>query len=240
MTSLLKPSPLNPLLTGPLYWALTDGPMHVRVPLLIGLAKLVSEETVERLIKALKWLTIIGVLRKASVFFSELGQNNWRWQSEKHRYEWPKEVAVVTGAAGGFGQLLCQGLIKKGVKVIAIDVAEKMPPKLRSHPKIKYFRCDITNPEAVAELGERVRAEHGNPSILINNAGIAFTHTILNAKPASLQKIFNVNIISHYYMLQQFLPAMIANKKGHVVSVSSMAAYISKLHRSQPFAETSC
>lgn len=228
---------MNPILTGSLYWALTDGPMKVRVPLLVGLSKIVSEETVERLIKVLKWLTIINLLRKASVFFSELGQNNWRWQSEKHRYNWPKEIAVVTGAAGGFGKLLCKGLADKGVTVIAVDVAEKMPANLRNRQKIKYFRCDITDPEAVAEMADRVRAEYGDPSILINNAGIAFTHTILNAKPASLQKIFNVNVISHYYLLQQFLPAMIANKKGHIVSVSSMAAYITPVALS-PYSAT--
>lgn len=128
--------------------------------------------------------------------------------------------------SGGFGKLLCKGLTKKGVKVIAIDVADKMPPDVRNNRKIFYYKTDITDPEAVKALGEDVRAKHGNPSILINNAGIAYTHTILNAQPESLEKIFKVNVISHYYLLQQFLPAMIEQKKGHIVSVSSMAAYI--------------
>lgn len=102
MAGLLKPSLLNPLFTGPLYYALTDAPMHVRVPLLVGLSKILSEETIERIIAGLKWLTVLGLLRKTSTFLSELGQNNWRLRSEKHRYNWPNEIAVVTGAAGGF------------------------------------------------------------------------------------------------------------------------------------------
>ncbi|QIW97787.1 hypothetical protein AMS68_003305 [Peltaster fructicola] len=226
MPSILKPSLLNPLFTGPLYYALTEAPMHVRVPLLVGLSKILSEETIERIITGLKWLTVLGLLRKTSSFLSELGQNNWRLRSEKHRYNWPSEIAVVTGAAGGFGKLLCAGLAKKGVKVIAVDVAAQMPPEVRNLRKINYYQVDITDPEAVKALGERVRAEHGNPSILINNAGIAYTHTVLAAKPESLEKIFKVNIISHYYLLQAFLPAMVEQKKGHIVSVSSMAAYI--------------
>lgn len=127
---------------------------------------------------------------------------------------------------GGFGKLLCKGLTKKGVKVIAVDVAKQMPPDVRNNRKIFYYQVDITDPEAVKAFGEDVRAKHGNPSVLINNAGIAFTHTVLNAKSESLEKIFKVNIISHYYLLQQFLPAMIEQKKGHIVSVSSMAAYV--------------
>ena len=38
---------------------------------------------------------------------------------------------------------------------------------------------------------------------------------------------FNVNIISHYWTLQAFLPAMIRNKKGHVVALASMASFLS-------------
>lgn len=226
MSSLLKPSLFNPAFTGSLLFALTQAPVRLRLPILASLNKILSEEAIERIITGLKWLVTLGVLQKASAYMSELGQNNFRFRSEAHRYNWPQEIAVVTGAAGGFGRLMSQRLARKGVKVIAVDLADQLPADIRNNRKIVYYRCDITDPDAVKALGESVRAEHGNPSILINNAGIAFTHDVLSARPESLRKIFDVNIICHYYLLQAFLPAMIEQKKGHVVSISSMAAYV--------------
>jgi len=77
----------------------------------------------------------------------------------------------------------------------------------------------------VQEAAQAVREFCGTPSILINNAGIAHAHTILEASPGYLRKLFDVNIISHFFTLQAFLPDMIRRKKGHVVSIASMASF---------------
>ncbi|KAI7536002.1 hypothetical protein KC317_g18514, partial [Hortaea werneckii] len=67
----------------------------------------------------------------------------------------------------------------------------------------------------------------GDPSILINNAGVAFNHHITNATESSVKTIFGVNVMSHYFTCQAFMPAMVANKKGHIVTVASMASFVS-------------
>ncbi len=71
------------------------------------------------------------------------------------------------------------------------------------------------------DLAEQIKREHGEPSILVNNAGVAYRHTVLDASEKALNNLFNVNIISHYWTLQAFLPDMIKNKKGHVVALVS-------------------
>jgi all-trans-retinol dehydrogenase (NAD+) len=90
---------------------------------------------------------------------------------------------------------------------------------------VYFFSCDITSPKAVKESASAVTGFLGAPTILVNNAGIAYAHTILEAKPMELRKLFDVNIISHFYTLQAFLPEMIKRKKGHVVSIASMASF---------------
>jgi all-trans-retinol dehydrogenase (NAD+) len=71
-----------------------------------------------------------------------------------------------------------------------------------------------------------LRSDHGSPSILVNNAGIGNCSTILDLSPKLLQTLVGLNLISHWYTVQEFLPDMIANKKGHVMATSSMAAFV--------------
>jgi all-trans-retinol dehydrogenase (NAD+) len=78
----------------------------------------------------------------------------------------------------------------------------------------------------VHTAAEAVRSDHGSPSILINNAGIGNANTILETTPKSLQILFGVNLFSHWYTIQEFLPDMIAKHKGHIMSTSSMSAWL--------------
>jgi short-subunit dehydrogenase len=63
------------------------------------------------------------------------------------------------------------------------------------------------------------------PTVLINNAGIAQAHTILSTSDEFLEKIFRVNILSHFTLIRLLLPRMMAQRKGHIVSIASMASY---------------
>jgi all-trans-retinol dehydrogenase (NAD+) len=91
---------------------------------------------------------------------------------------------------------------------------------------VHYFSCDITSPNAVKEAAGVIRGFLGSPTILINNAGIAYAHTILETSPNELRKIFDVNLISQFYTIQAFLPEMIKQKKGHIISIASMASFV--------------
>jgi all-trans-retinol dehydrogenase (NAD+) len=219
---------LHPLLTGPLWFLLTAAPANIKEPVIQSLRQHVSAETLTRAISVLKWLTILGVGRWINNALSVLAQNNFRLRSEKHRYNWPKEVAVVTGAAGGFGRLMTLDFASRGINVVAVDIVDKLPKDMQNHPKITYYKVDITDPEAVKQLAREVSQAHGDPSILINNAGIAAKDmNIMSISPESLNRIMSVNLISHYYTVQAFMPAMIAGKKGHIVTVASMASFVS-------------
>lgn len=119
---------------------------------------------------------------------------------------------------------MSKDLANRGVKVMALDVRDDVSADMK-HPKIFYFKCDVTDRDAVAEVAQKIRQQHGDPSILINNAGISGEGPIVEQTKEQLRKIFDINIISHYYTVQEFLPAMAANKKGHVVTVASMASF---------------
>ncbi|KAI5367363.1 Putative short-chain dehydrogenase/reductase SDR, NAD(P)-binding domain superfamily [Septoria linicola] len=216
---------LTPAVTGALLFALTSAPDRFREPLLAQIRQYLSPDNIARLITSLKWLVAIGVVSDANKWLSELAQNNFRLRSEKHRYHWPQEVAVITGATGGFGSLMSKDFASRGVNVMALDIRDELPADMKNNPKIHYFKCNVTDRKQVAEVARQIREQHGDPSILINNAGISSEGPILEQTEEGLRKVFDINIISHYYTVQEFLPAMTKNKKGHVVTIASMAAF---------------
>lgn len=91
---------------------------------------------------------------------------------------------------------------------------------------VSFYRCDITSRDAIRTVAEALRSDHGSPSILINNAGIGNANTILEISPDRLRTCIGVNLISHWYTIQEFLPDMIVKRKGHIMSTSSMSAFV--------------
>jgi all-trans-retinol dehydrogenase (NAD+) len=96
---------------------------------------------------------------------------------------------------------------------------------MRSDESVFYYSCDITSTSAVRDVALRIRHDVGDPTILINNAGMGSYHTILDTTEEDLEKIFKVNLLSHWAMIKEFLPSMIENKKGHIIGVASLASY---------------
>lgn len=62
--------------------------------------------------------------------------------------------------------------------------------------------------------------------LLVNNAGIAKLNTLLDVEDDFLSRIFKVNIISHFILIKKFLPAMLKQQKGHIVSTASVVSYM--------------
>lgn len=91
---------------------------------------------------------------------------------------------------------------------------------------IKLYQCDIASRHAVHEAADAIRSDYGSPSILINNAGVGNATTILDISEARLRAAFDVNIISQWNTVQEFLPDMITKRKGHIMSTASLAAFV--------------
>jgi len=216
---------LNPVLTGALLWAFTKSPPAIRERFLHHFASLLDDRRIPRLIKTLKWLFALGLVARVNRVLNTAALNAWRLKSEKRRWDWKKEVAVVTGGCSGIGEVVVKGLMKKGVKVAVIDI-QPLPDSLQNFADVKFYQCDITSALAVQEAADWIRADLGAPSILVNNAGIASAHTILDTSDEWLHKIFDVNLLSNFTTVKAFLPDMIAKNKGHVVTVASAASFV--------------
>lgn len=82
----------------------------------------------------------------------------------------------------------------------------------------------MTNCEKVLEAAKKVQEDVGDVTILVNNAGVAFIRKLLDTTEKEIRMTFEVNVLAQFWLLQAFLPKMIANDKGHIVAISSMIA----------------
>jgi all-trans-retinol dehydrogenase (NAD+) len=64
------------------------------------------------------------VLSIVSKQFNHVALNAGRWGSEKKRWNWREEVAVITGGCSGIGELTVKRLVDRGIKVAVLDVKE--------------------------------------------------------------------------------------------------------------------
>ncbi|KAF2033515.1 dehydrogenase/reductase SDR family member 8 precursor [Setomelanomma holmii] len=216
---------LNPLISGALLYILTKGPPALREQLVNRIAALRHPKRYAQIIKTLKWFLALGVTGVINKQLNNAALNAGRWTSEKKRWNWNNEVAVVTGGCSGIGELTVRRLVGRGIKVAVLDI-QQLPTSLQGYAHIKFFACDITDPSAVYSTAEKIKSSLGAPTILINNAGILSSHTILSTSDTYLRKIFDVNVLSNWYTTKAFLPVMLVANKGHIVTIASTASYV--------------
>ncbi|OAA50294.1 short-chain dehydrogenase/reductase 2 [Metarhizium rileyi] len=212
---------LSPYFSGPLLAALLYAPDHVKQELL---QRLPAKFDVDIAKSVLQVLLGIGIVKTINKGLNSMAANSWRATVAKG-WDWPGEIAVVTGGCSGIGYCIVKRLVARRVKVAILDIQE-LPKDFAASSLIRYYKCDITSPDSVAEAAGSIRKELGHPSILVNNAGITRPLPILEMPQDFLLKIFGVNCMSHWTLVQQFLPHMIKVNKGHIMTVASMASFI--------------
>lgn len=164
-------------------------------------------------------LFYFGVLRLISNYLERGVQNNW----VDDKYDWQKEIVLITGGAGGIGGQVVKLLAEKDITVVVLDV---IPMTFETSSNVHYYKCDITSPSTISSVATRIRSEVGNPTILINNAGVARGKSILDSSEKDVRFTFDVNTISHYFMAKEFVPSMVRKNHGMIVTVASLAAYM--------------
>ncbi|KAI0470586.1 NAD(P)-binding protein [Xylariaceae sp. FL0804] len=180
---------------------------------------------------ALRLGLALSLARSLNGALNAWAANHWRLRANAG-WAWDREVAVVTGGAGDIGRALVRGLTARGVRVAVLDLDEPRGP-LRdddddddNDERVLFLRCDVSAPSEIAAAADTVRRVFGPPSILVNNAGLIRTNTILDASEDHLRRVVGVNLMAHWFTARAFLPHMVRQNKGHVVTMASLAAYV--------------
>ncbi|XP_021168543.1 epidermal retinol dehydrogenase 2 isoform X1 [Fundulus heteroclitus] len=142
------------------------------------------------------------------------------------------EVVLITGAGSGIGRLMTKEFATRGTVLVLWDINEeglKETTKLAKSvgaSRAYYFVCDCSNKNEVYRVADQVKREVGDVSILVNNAGIVTGKKFMDAPDSLIEKTMEVNTMAHFWTYKAFLPAMIANNHGHLVSIASSAGLI--------------
>lgn len=122
----------NPIVSAALLWVLTKAPVGFRDRIINKIGILRDPKRLAQLVKALKVCFALGVTGVVNRHLNDVALNAGRWMSssEKKRWRWGEEVAVVTGGCSGIGELIVKGLVGKGVRVAVLDVRD-LPASLQ-------------------------------------------------------------------------------------------------------------
>lgn len=147
-------------------------------------------------------------------------------------------VAIVTGGAGGIGQVLVRGLVGEGARVAILDIDEqgldRFADELRSagHAPRCFVRItDISDPMACEEAVSRVLEHFGDVHILINNGGLGMgairaDHMtdlvkIHEITPEMWQRFTATNFSGAFYMTRATVPHLLAQGWGRIINVTT-------------------
>ncbi|KAJ9632905.1 uncharacterized protein PV06_07916 [Exophiala oligosperma] len=166
------------------------------------------------------WLAL-RLLRGLNSQLSRYTLNNYTTLS---KFEPTNELAVVTGGSSGIGWQIMKDLSALNVRVVILDVQEPKGPLPRG---VWFYKTDITSTETLKITADKIRREHGDPTILVNNAGVGNGGSIIDKSEELIRRTFEVNLMANYWTVKEFLPAMVRNNHGHVVSIASVASFVS-------------
>ena len=168
----------------------------------------------------LTWCLGLGLFRVVNSALSRGALNNWT----RAHFRWDRELVLVTGGAEGIGRLLALLFAERGIKVVVMDV-QRPAYDLGEH--IHFVPCDLSSAASIEEGCKTLQAAHGNPTVVVNNAGLFNCKSaVVDTPDDRLVYQAAVNQLAHYRLARHFVPSMAAANHGMVVTTASLAGYV--------------
>lgn len=138
---------------------------------------------------------------------------------------------LITGAASGIGRGLAQAFSAAGAQLVLWDInqtgLDAVADACAARPgAVATYTCDLTDRAAIYATARQVLDDHGAVDILINNAGVVSGKPLLEILDEHIERTFAVNTLALFWTTRAFLPAMIEQGGGHVVTIASSGGLV--------------
>ena len=141
------------------------------------------------------------------------------------------KTALVTGAGSGIGAEIARTFAKSGAHVFLADRDESAGQKIASQIKdsggnAEFIALDVTSETDWQNASDEILRGERKLDILVNNAGIGHVGTILQTSGEDLDKMYEVNVRGVFNGCKQFVPHMIKNGGGSIISLASVGGVV--------------
>ncbi|MGW3483027.1 3-oxoacyl-ACP reductase FabG [Rhodococcus indonesiensis] len=138
-------------------------------------------------------------------------------------------TAIVTGAARGIGAAVARRLAEDGFQVAVLDLdesacADTVSAIEAAGGKALAVGANVADEQSVAAAVEKVANELGDPTVLINNAGITRDNLLFKMTVDDWDAVMNVHLRGAFLMSRATQKYMVEAKFGRIVNLSSTSA----------------
>lgn len=138
------------------------------------------------------------------------------------------KTALITGGGRGIGRAIALAFAREGARIaVAARTAEQVE---RVASEIGgdaiALVCDVSDPEGVKRMFSDMRERFGDADIMVNNAGVAESATLVNTTDELWHRHLSINLSGTFYCTRAALPAMLKNGWGRVINIASIAGKI--------------
>jgi short-subunit dehydrogenase len=145
--------------------------------------------------------------------------------------DWSHQVVLITGASSGIGRELAFALARRGAKLglvarraeLLSEIISGLEPDARG--RALALPADVQDAQSMRAAAEHLIAQFGRIDVLIANAGIGVTNPGAEFDAKKLASVIKVNVIGAANSVGAVLPEMVQRRAGHLVAISSLAAY---------------
>ena len=136
------------------------------------------------------------------------------------------EIALVTGASRGIGASIAAALAAAGAKVIGTATSQGGADGISAAlgEKGRGIVLDVANEDSVAAAIKDIQDHEGNPTVLVNNAGITRDNLLMRMKRDEWDDVIATNLTGMYSVSKACLRGMMKAKKGRIISIASVVA----------------
>ncbi len=145
--------------------------------------------------------------------------------------EFKNKNVLITGGASGIGKEMAILIAREGGRIVIWDINRESMQEVVSEIKkaggaATFYQCDLSLRENIHETASMVKQEHETVDILINNAGIVSGKPFFELSDEQIEKTFAINTLAYFRTVKAFVPDMIKQNSGHIVTISSAGGLI--------------
>ena len=141
-----------------------------------------------------------------------------------------KKNALITGATGGIGMAIVDILSKKFNLILVARNEEKLEQlSSKNNSVLQHIKCDLSNPNEIKRLIDKINMENLAIDVLVNNAGINDDSLFLRMNTEKWENVINTNLSSNFHLTSHISKLMIKKKWGRIINITSVVGHTGNL-----------